>query len=81
MWKIILMVMTLQNQPVTPTLKYTLEKWPSKEACDTFRQSEQFMLASEDFKKVVAESFHQNSAVLVIVTKCVSEDDPESNSI
>ena len=79
MWKIIAMVMTLQNQPVTPTLKYKLEKWSSKEACETFRQSEQFRLASEDLKKVVAE--HQGLANLVIVTKCVSETDPDSNDI
>lgn len=81
MWKIIAMVMTLQNQPVTPTLKYKLEKWSSKEACETFRQSEPFRLANEDFKKVVAERAHQDLANLVVVTKCVSETDPDSNDI
>ena len=81
MWKIIAMVMTLQNQPVTPTLKYKLEKWSSKDACETVRQSEPFRLAGEDLKKVVAEHTHQDFANLVIVTKCVSETDPDSNDI
>ena len=81
MWKIIAMVMTLQNQPVTPTLKYTAEKWSSKEACETFRQSESHLDLLKTLKRLVAEHTHQDLTNLVIVTKCVSETDPDSNDI